>query len=94
MMLFVFIWNGNRGKTKVHANTCPGFGSTFTFWCACLSRLVFGTVDALIWQLRAIFVAYGRGSDISDLPGFGNPGASKTDKDYMSSVGRSNFRRS
>ncbi|KAL9985691.1 hypothetical protein ACROYT_G008124 [Oculina patagonica] len=76
----------NAGKTKVHLDSCPAFGTKNPLKCACPTRLAFGTVDSLIGKLRAIFAALGHGSDDSGLPGYGNPAASRVVKDYLTSV--------
>ena len=80
------IWKDVRGKTKVHLDSCPAFGTKKSLKCACPTRLAFGTVDSLIGKLRAIFATLGRGSDDSGLPGYGNPAASRVVKDYLTSV--------
>ena len=80
------IWKDVRGKTKVHLDSCPAFGTKKSLKCVCPTRLAFGTVESLVGKLRAIFAALGRGSDDSGLPGYGNPAASRVVKDYLTSV--------
>ena len=61
-------------------------GQKHSTQCSCPKRLAYGTIDSLIGKLRSIFCLYGRGSDDSPIPGYGNPAASKVVKDYLSMV--------
>jgi len=45
--------------------------------CGCPKRLAFGTVDALIGKLRAIFAEHGRGTEWQLILNIGNPGADR-----------------
>ena len=55
------IWKDKGGKTWVHLSQCliRARGGC----CDCPKRLAFGTVDALIGKLRAIFAGHDRGTE-------------------------------
>ena len=36
------IWKDVRGKTKVHVDSCPAFGTKKPLKCACPTRFAFG----------------------------------------------------
>lgn len=48
--------------------------------CGCPKRLAFGTVDALIGKLRAIFAEHGRGTEWQSILNIGNPAADRSVK--------------
>ena len=80
------IWKDNCGKTKVHQEGCRFSGQKGNSQCTCPKRLAYGTVDSLIGKLRSIYCLHGRGLDDSPIPGFGNPAAPKTVKDYLAMI--------
>ena len=71
------IWKDKFGKTKVHQQRCLLSGQRYNTQCSCPKRLAYGTINSLIGKLPSIFCLYGRGSDESPIPGYGNPAASK-----------------
>ena len=59
------VWKDHGGKTRVHLRGCLNLSSQSTSMssCECPKRLAFGTVDALIGKLRAIFADHGRATE-------------------------------
>ena len=78
------IWKHKGGKTWDHRSQCliRARGGC----CDCPKRLAFGTVDALIGKLRAIFAAHDRGTEWQPLLGVGNPAAGRVAKNYLADV--------
>ena len=68
------VWKDSKGKTTVHASSCPNFGSHSKRKCRCSTRLAAGTVNSTIAKLHAIFNSIGRTGDWSGLSR-GNPAA-------------------
>ena len=79
------VWKDSKGKTKVHAPSCPNFGSHSKRKCRCPTRLAAGTVNSTIGKLRAIFNSVGRTGDWSGLSP-GNPAAHPSVKKYLVSI--------
>ena len=79
------MWKDSKGKTKVHAPSCPNFGSHSKRKCRCPTRLAAGTVNSTIGKLRAIFNSVGRTGDWSGLSP-GNPAAHPSVKKYLVSI--------
>ena len=77
------VWKDRKGKTKVHGPTCSLFGAKKAEVCSCPSTLVAGTVTNLIGKLRSLFVESGRGGELSDLLGIGNPASHHSVKQYL-----------
>ena len=80
------IWKDNFVKTTVHQQRCLFSGQKYNTQCSCPKRVAYGSKDSLTGKVRSIFCLYGRGSDESPIPGYGNPAASKVVKDYLSMV--------
>ena len=59
------IWKDKGGKTRVHRSECLSRARGGS--CDCPKRLAFGTVDALMGKLRAIFVVHDRGTEWQPL---------------------------
>lgn len=53
-------WKDSRGKTQVHATSCPNLGKHNVSDYGCPTRLSFATVDSYIGKLRAVFKDAGR----------------------------------
>ena len=79
------VWKDSKGKTKIHAPSCPNFGSHSKRKCRCPTRLAAGTVNSTIGKLRAIFNSVGRTGDWSGLSP-GNPAAHPPVKKYLVSI--------
>ena len=79
------VWKDSKGKTKVHAPSCPNFGSHSKRKCRCPTRLAAGTVNSTIGKLRAIFNSVGRTGDWSGLSP-GSPAAHPSVKKYLVSI--------
>ena len=79
------VWKDSKGKTKVHAPSCPNFGSHSKRKCRCPTRLAACTVNSTIGKLRAIFNSVGRTGDWSGLSP-GNPAAHPSVKKYLVSI--------
>ena len=79
------VWKDSKGKTKIHAPSCPNFGSRSKRTCRCPTRLAAGTVNSTIGKLRAIFNSVGRTGDWSGLSP-GNPAAHPSVKKYLVSI--------
>ena len=77
-------WKDKGGKTWVHRAECLSRARGGPRDCP--KRLAFGTVDALIGKLRAIFAAHDRGTEWQPLLGVGNPSASRVVKNYLADV--------
>jgi len=80
------IWKDDKGKTKVHKDSCQFLGLQRKQACKCPTRLAAGTVDSLIGKLRSIFTALGRSGGWDDRFGFGNPASHLSVKQYLKSV--------
>ena len=81
-------WKDRKGKTCVHLPECLHLSSqkASTSSCGCPKKLAFGTVDALIGKLRAIFAEHGRGTEWQSILNFGNPAADRSVKRYLADV--------
>ena len=79
------VWKDSKGKTKIHAPSCPNFGSHSKRQCHCPTRLAAGTVNSTIGKLRVIFNSVGRTGDWSGLSP-GNPAAHPSVKKYLVSI--------
>ena len=79
------VWKHSKGKTKIHAPSCPNFGSHSKRKYRCPTRLATGTVNSTIGKLRAIFDSVGRPGDWSCLSP-GNPAAHPSVKKYLVSI--------
>lgn len=77
------VWKDKGGRTCVHKSGCEPSKSG---GCNCPKRLAFGTVDALIGKLRAIFAAHERGTEWQPLLGVGNPAAGRVVKNFLADV--------
>ena len=82
------VWKDRGGKRRVHLPECLHLFSqnASTSFCGCPKRLAFGTVDALIGKLRAIFAEHGRGTEWQSILNFGNPAADRSVKRYLADV--------
>lgn len=69
-------WKDSRGKTQVHATSCPNLGKHHVPDCGFPTRLSFATVDSYTGKLRAIFKDAGREGDWKTALALGNPAAS------------------
>ena len=74
-------WKDPGGKTRVHLPECLQLTSqnASTSFCGCPKRLAFGTVDALIGNLRAFFAKHGRGTEWQSILNFGNTLVDRSD---------------
>ncbi len=63
------VYKDSKGKTKLHSLSCPHLGdsSAAIATCDCPTRLAFGTVHAIIGQLRSILAAAGLGHQWNTL---------------------------
>ena len=80
------IWKDNKGKTKVHKDSCQFLSLQGKQACNCLTRLAADTVDFLVGKLRSIFTTLGRTGDWNNRFGFGNPASHLSVKQYLKSV--------
>lgn len=82
------VWKDRGGKTRVHLPECLHLFSqnASTSFCGCPKRLAFGTGDALIGKVRAIFAEHGRGTEWQSILNFGNPAADRSVKRYFADV--------
>ena len=48
--------------------------------------MAYGTVDSLIWKIRALFVEADRGGEWHSLLGVGNPVADRSVRNYLADV--------
>ena len=82
------VWKDRGGKTRIHQPGCLNLlvQTRRQTGCDCPKRLAFGTVDALIGKLRAIFIAHGRGTEWQSVLNVGNPAADWTVKRYLADV--------
>lgn len=87
-ILEFLVWKDRGGKTMIHQPGCPNLSAhrRVQSACGCPKRLAFGTVDALIGKLRAIFIEQGRGKEWHAVLNVGNPAADWSIKRYLSDV--------
>ena len=85
-LLRFLIWQDNVGRTKLHSDPCPLFGSNAKRTpCACPTRLAAGTVDNLIAKLKSLYSSLG--SDSQPYPSsFNNPAAHPSLTRYLKSI--------
>lgn len=76
-------WKDSRGKTQVHATSCPNLGKHNVPDCGCPTRLSFATVDSYIGKLRAVFKDAGREATGKALFALGNPAAPTAVQNYL-----------
>lgn len=55
-LIRILIWKNKSGKTRVHRDSCPFFGSSAKRTaCPCSTRLAAGTVDNWVAKLKALY---------------------------------------
>lgn len=88
-LIHFLIWKDKFGKTKVHLDICPFFGTHSEHTCPCPTRLAAGTVDNYIAKLRSIFTSLSPTDapnvDSSSLH-IGNPATHRSVRKYLQSI--------
>jgi integrase len=82
------IWKDKSGKTRVHRDSCPFFGSSAKRTaCPCPTRLAAGTVDNYVAKLKALYSSLGSTttSNSSSLS-FSNPASHPSVAKYLTSI--------
>lgn len=81
------IWRDRFGKTTIHVDHCPHFGSGLRrTTCNCPTRLAAATVDNNIAKLRTIFLSANRSDAITSGLASSNPAAHPMVKRYLTSM--------
>ena len=81
------IWKDTFGKTIIHRDHCPHFGTNQRrTTCGCPRRLAAATVDNYIAKLRTIFLSASRSDTTSTDLVSSNPAAHPVVKRYLTSV--------
>ena len=82
------IWKDKSGKTRVHRDSCPFFGSSAKRTaCPCPTLLAAGTVDNCVAKLKALYSSLGSTttSDSSSLA-FSNPASHPRVAKYLTCI--------
>ena len=86
-LICFLIWRDRFGKTIIHHDYCPYFGTSLRrLTCDCPRRLAAATVDNNIAKLRNIFLPTSRSDTVSMGFASSNPAAHPSVKRYLTSV--------
>ena len=82
---FLF-FRDSRGRTQIHAPTCPFKGQHGLKDCGCRVGLAAGTINSMIGKLRAFFNSRGQTQPYSSSSRYANPCNSTFIKDWLKSA--------